>query len=103
MYAICRSGGHQLRAEPDQILNIEYRADAKPGDKLVLDDVLLVSKRGKVTVGTPTLDAKIHVTVVDHGRQPKVVVYHKKRRTEYHKMRGHKQRFTQVKVNKIEA
>lgn len=103
MYAIFKYGGRQHHAEPEKHLRLAYREDVKPGDKLVLDDVLMVGDNGKVQIGTPTLAAKVHTTVVDHGRERKIVVYHKKRRTEYHKMRGHKQRYTLVKVDKIEA
>jgi len=103
MYAICKYGGRQHRAEKDAHLRLAFREDAKPGDKIVLEEVLLVGENGKVKIGTPILDAKVHATVVDNGRERKVIVYHKKRRTEYRKLRGHKQRYTLVKIDKIEA
>ena len=103
MYAICKYAGNQLRVEPDRHVRLAYTAEAKPGDKIVIDHVLMVSNNGKVNFGSPTVNAKVHATVVDHGRERKIIVYHKKRRTEYHKMRGHKQRYTLVKVDKIEA
>jgi large subunit ribosomal protein L21 len=103
MYAICKYGGCQHRAEKDIHLRLAFREDAKPGDKIVIDDVLLVGDNGKVKIGTPRLDAKVHTTVVTQGRERKIIVYHKKRRTEYRKMRGHKQCYTLVKVDSIEA
>jgi large subunit ribosomal protein L21 len=103
MYAICKFGGQQHRLQVEDLARLAFCADKKPGDKLVLDQVLLVSDKGKVTIGAPHVEAKVHATVVDHGRDDKIIVYRKKRRTEYHKMRGHKQRYTLVKIDKIEA
>jgi large subunit ribosomal protein L21 len=63
----------------------------------------LISDGGKTSVGAPFLKAQVKGTVVAHGRAPKIVVYKKKRRTDSHKMRGHKQRFTTVRIDSIES
>jgi large subunit ribosomal protein L21 len=103
MYAICNIKGQQEKVEPGRTLHVAFMKSSKEGDKIVLDEVMLVSENGTVRIGKPLLDTKVLATVVSHGRDPKVIVYHKKKRAHYHKMRGHHQKFTQIRIDSIQG
>jgi large subunit ribosomal protein L21 len=103
MYAICNLSGQQIKAEPGRTMRISYQHSRTEGEKLVFDEVMLLSDGVTVKIGKPHLEAKVHATVVSHGRDPKVIVYHKKRRGHYHKMHGHHQKFTQIRIDSIEG
>jgi large subunit ribosomal protein L21 len=102
MYAVCQVPGRQLRVGPGETVRVDYIDSVKEGDPIVFDKVLLVSDGPKTSVGAPFLAARVVGTVVTHGRGKKIVVYKKKKRTDYHKQRGHKQRFTTVRIDSIE-
>jgi large subunit ribosomal protein L21 len=102
MYAVCQVPGRQLRVGPGETVRVDFIGSAKEGDPIVFDKVLLVSDGQKTTVGAPFVTAKVKGTVLVHGRDDKIVVYKKKKRTDYHKMHGHKQRFTTVRIDSIE-
>ncbi|MCR4617130.1 MAG: 50S ribosomal protein L21 [Lachnospiraceae bacterium] len=100
MYAIIATGGKQYKVSEGDLVNIE-KIDAAEGDTVSLD-VLAVSD-GKLVVGSDAAKAKVSATVVEQGRGKKVVVYRYKRKSGYHKKNGHRQPYTQVKIDKIEA
>ncbi len=102
MYAVCHIAGRQLKVSPGETVQVDYIGSAKEGDPVVFDRVLLVSDGPKTTIGKPHVSAKVKATVVGHGRDDKILVYKKKKRTDYHKMHGHKQRFTTVRIDSIE-
>ena len=102
MYAVCQIPGRQLKVGPGETVRVDYLDSHKEGDSIVFDKVLLVSDGGKTKIGAPYVSARVMGTVVMHGRDKKVVVYKKKKRTDYHKLRGHKQRFTTVRIDSIE-
>ena len=103
MFAIIASGGKQYRVETGQVLRVET-IEGAPGATVEFDEVLLVQKGDATTVGTPTVEnAKVTGTVVDHGKDKKVVVFKKKRRKGYRRTRGHRQPFTEVKIESIKA
>ncbi|HBF76961.1 MAG TPA: 50S ribosomal protein L21, partial [Clostridiaceae bacterium] len=69
-----------------------------------INKVLAVSKDGKLTVGSPLVEgAKVTATVLKHGKDKKVVVFKYKRKKDYRKKQGHRQPYTQLKIEKIEA
>lgn len=103
MYAICNLKGHQVKVRQDEIIKVQYRADVLPGDAVILDDILLLNTGTEIKIGKPNLPVRVHTKVVEHGRDPKVIVFRKKRRTEYRKHKGHKQWFTKLHVEKIEV
>ena len=97
--------GQQFKVEADQkvcVLNIK---DAKVGDKVTFDKVLLVDNDGAVTVGTPTIDGAKVVAEVSQVevRGKKIIVFHKKRRKGFDKKTGARQHFTEVLVKEIVA
>jgi large subunit ribosomal protein L21 len=101
MYAIIRTAGKQFRAEPGRTLRIP-RVSAEPGAKLTFDEVLLGSDGAAVRAGTPLVKGA-HVTgeVVRHGRDRKIVVYKFKRRKNYARKQGHRQDFTEVRIDSV--
>jgi large subunit ribosomal protein L21 len=100
-YAIIRSGGKQFRVEPGK----RYRLptlEGEPGGKIEFTDVLLGTDGDKVQTGTPKLGkAKVTGEIVRHGKGDKIVVFKMKRRKNYAKKQGHRQGFTEVKINDI--
>ena len=102
MYAIFRTAGKQFRAEPGCKLLIPTLA-AEPGAKLTFDEVLLGSDGKHVKAGTPVIaGAKVTAEVVRHGREKKIVVFKFKRRKNYARKQGHRQGFTEIKIDSVE-
>ena len=103
MYAIVRAGGKQHRVETGQILYLE-RLEAEAGETVTLGEVLLVSSDAGTRVGAPTLD-KAHVTgtVVEQGRDSKVRIFKYKRRKHYRRTHGHRQAYTALRIDAIQA
>ena len=101
MYAIIRTGGRQFRAEPGKTLRLPS-LDVEPGQTVQFEDVLLGADGDNIKVGTPVLGgASVTAEVVRHGRGEKIVIFKHKRRKNYRRKQGHRQGFTEVKVNEI--
>ncbi len=102
MYAVFRTGGKQFRAEPGTRLRIPS-LDVEPGDSVVFDQVLLAGDGEKsVQVGAPTVDgASVKAEVLRHGRGDKVIVFKRKRRKGYRRKQGHRQDFTEIRVDEV--
>src|SRR5215213_7990565 len=101
MYAIIRAGGKQFRAEPGRTLRIPL-VDAEPGQTLQFDDVLLGADGDSVKIGTPALSgASVSAEVVGHGKGEKIIIFKHKRRKNYRRKQGHRQKYTEVRVNEI--
>jgi large subunit ribosomal protein L21 len=101
--AIVRTGGKQYRVEPGSVIKVE-KLDLEVGSKIDLDDVLLVGKGDGVKVGTPKIEgAKVSGTVTYQGRGKKLIVYKFRRRKNYRRKAGHRQYFTEIKVDSIDA
>ena len=100
-YAIIKTGGKQFRAEPGKTLRIPtLLGDA--GTKVEFSDVLLGSDGTNVKAGVPTLKgAMVTAEIVKHGRGEKIVVFKFRRRKNYAKKQGHRQGFTEVRINDI--
>ena len=102
MYAIIATGGKQYKVSEGDIITIE-KLGVEAGEKVTFDQVLVVGG-DDLKVGNPTVDgASVEASVVKEGRGKKVIVYKYKRKTGYHKKNGHRQAFTQVKIEKINA
>ena len=99
MYAIIATGGKQYKVSEGDIITIE-KLGVEAGEKVTFDQVLAVSDNG-MKVGADVANATVEASVVKEGRAKKVIVY--KRKTGYHKKNGHRQAFTQVKIEKINA
>ena len=101
MYAIIATGGKQYKVSEGDIITIE-KLGVEAGEKVTFDQVLAVSDNG-IKVGADVANATVDASVVKEGRGKKVIVYKYKRKTGYHKKNGHRQPFTQVKIEKINA
>ena len=101
MYAIIATGGKQYKVSEGDVIKVEKLA-AEAGDSVTFDQVLAVSDK-KLMVGDDVAKATVSATVVETGRGKKVIVYRYKRKSGYHKKNGHRQAYTQVKIDKINA
>ena len=100
MYAIIATGGKQYKVSEGDIITIE-KLGVEAGEKVTFDQVLVVGG-DDLKVGDPTVaGATVEASVAKEGRAKKVIVYKYKRKTGYHKKNGHRQAFTQVKIEKI--
>ena len=103
MYAIFKTGGKQLKAEVGAKLFVE-KLNVEAGTEVVFDEVLLIGNKGKVTVGTPTIEgAKVVAKVVKEGKQKKVLVFRYKNKTNHDILRGHRQPYSLVEITSIEG
>jgi large subunit ribosomal protein L21 len=101
MYAIVTIAGQQMKVSEGQKLFV-HRLDAKVGDTVSFDQLLLVSNDGNTQIGSPTLSGSVAATVLaDLVKGDKVVVFKKKRRKGYKVKRGHRQQFSQIQINSI--
>ena len=102
MYAIIATGGKQYTVSEGDVIKVE-KLGLNAGDTVTFDQVLFVND-GEAKVGDPTVaGASVTASVVKEARDKKVIVYKYKRKTGYHKKNGHRQSFTQVKIEKINA
>ena len=101
MYAVIATGGKQYRVSPGDRIKVEL-LDAEEGATLSFEP-LLISGEGGVKVGTPTVDgAKVTATVRSNGKHPKVISY-KRWEGGWSKIRGHRQRFTELEITDIQG
>ena len=101
MYAIIRTGGKQFRAEPGKSIRIPSLS-VEPGETVTFDEVLLGASDDNVKVGLPLLSgAAVTAEVVRHGKDDKIIIFKHKRRKNYRRKQGHRQKFTEVRVNEI--
>lgn len=103
MYAIVETGGKQFKVSQGDTLYVE-KLESEVGSSITLDKVHFVQDNGTVKVGSPTVEgAKVVATVVEHGRAKKIIVFKYKSKKNYHKKQGHRQPYTKLKIEAIEA
>lgn len=103
MYAVVKTGGKQYRVAAGEKLRIEQIA-GDVGTEVVLDQVLMLADGDAVTLGTPlVVGASVKATVVAHGRADKVRIFKLRRRKHYQKRQGHRQNYTEIKIEAISA
>ena len=101
MYAVVKTGGKQYRVVAGEKLKIE-QIPADVGAQVILDQVLMVGEGESVRLGQPTLaGATVKATVLAHGRGEKVKIFKMRRRKHYQKHQGHRQGFTELKIDAI--
>ncbi|MYC98860.1 MAG: 50S ribosomal protein L21 [Gammaproteobacteria bacterium] len=102
MYAVFESGGKQFKAEPGLRLRIPALA-AEEGSTVTFDRVLITGGAdGEPEVGTPTVEgAAVRAEVLAHGKDQKLIIFKRKRRKGYRKKQGHRQKFTEVRIDEI--
>jgi len=99
--AVIKTGGKQYLVKPEQKLKVEKIA-ANEGDTFVFDEILLMANGEKIEIGTPLVqDTKVEAKVLRQGRAKKLIVFRYHSKTRYRKKKGHRQPFTEVKIEKI--
>ena len=103
MYAVIKTGGKQYRVCAGQKLKVE-QIPAEVGAEITLDQVLMVGEGESVKVGAPLIaGATVKCTVVSHGRHDKVKIFKMRRRKHYQKRQGHRQNYTELRIDTIAA
>lgn len=99
MYAIVGVAGFQFKMAPDQVVRVPLMSEHEPGQKLTLENVLLISDDSGVKIGRPTVPgATVEVEIVAHGRTRKQLAAVYKRRKDYRRRWGFRAEFTEVRV-----
>jgi large subunit ribosomal protein L21 len=103
MYAVVRSGGKQYKVSAGDVLRVE-KLDVEVGQEITLQDVLMLSDGENVEVqATKLADAKVTARVTAHGRHRKILIFKQKRRKGYRRKQGHRQLYTELAIENIEA
>jgi large subunit ribosomal protein L21 len=103
MYAVIKTGGKQYRVAQGETLKIESLA-GDVGSAVVLDKVLAVGDGDTLNVGKPLVSgASVKATIVSHGRGDKIRIFKMKRRKHYQKHQGHRQNYTEIRIDGISA
>jgi len=101
MYAIVESGGKQYKAVPGATIEVDL-LHLEAGAQLELDQVLLVADGEEFQVGTPLVEgASVKVTVLEHTKGPKIIVFKYKAKERYRRKQGHRQQYTLLQVDEI--
>lgn len=103
MYAVLTTGGKQYRVQEGDVLFVE-KLNAEVDSTVELTEVLAVAKDGEIKVGAPVVEgAKVVAKVLAQGKAKKVVVFKYKRKKDYRRKNGHRQPYTKIVIEKIEA
>ncbi|MFT3878333.1 MAG: 50S ribosomal protein L21 [Gemmatales bacterium] len=101
MYAVFENGSHQYRVSEGEMVRVDFRDGAEPGQEVIFDHVLLVQSNAGTKIGRPFVaGAKIVGEVVEHTSE-KLRIVKFKRRKRYRRNKGHRQHYTAVKINQI--
>lgn len=101
MYAVIKTGGKQYKVTVGEKLKVE-QIPADIDSQIVLEEVLMVADGDNVQIGAPLVaGAKVTATVVSHGRHDKVRIFKMRRRKHYQKRQGHRQNFTEIRIDAI--
>ena len=103
MYAIIETGGKQYKVQEGDVVFVE-KLTAEEGAAITFDKVLAVSKENNVTFGSPVVsDASVSGKVLGHGKDKKVIIFKYKAKKGYRRKQGHRQPYTKVQIEKINA
>lgn len=102
MYAIIETGGKQYKVSEGDVIRVE-KLGKEAGESVVFDKVLAVRNDETLVTGADVASASVNASVVANGKVKKVVVYKYKSKTGYHKKNGHRQQYTEVKIDSIQA
>lgn len=102
-FAVIKTGGKQYKVSEGDVFEVE-KIEAEDGKAIKFDEVLLVADGEKVEVGTPLVkDAKVSAKVLSQEKADKIIVLKYKKRKNYRKKTGHRQKLTKVQIEKISA
>ena len=101
MYAVIRTGGKQYKVHEEQILKVE-KLEGSEGSQIEFDDVLMYSDGETITLGSPNVEnASVKAHILDQGKGKKTIVFKYKRRKGYRRTKGHRQDYTEIKIESI--
>jgi len=104
MYAIIEDQGQQYTVSQGDVVEIDLKEDAAEQASLVFERVLMVRDESETRIGTPTLEGvRVVATVLGDVKGPKVIVRKFKRRKNYRRKQGHRQRYTRIRIESIEG
>jgi large subunit ribosomal protein L21 len=103
MYAIIVTGGKQYRVSEGDKIRVE-KLDAEEGSAVEIKEVLLLGRDDGPVTGTPLVEgASVKASVIGHGKEDKVIIFKYRRKKNYRRFRGHRQRYTELKVESIDG
>ena len=103
MYAVIKTGGKQYRVAAGEKIKVE-QIPADVGSEITIDQVFMVGEGDAVKIGTPVVaGASVKATVVSHGRHDKIKIFKMRRRKHYQKHQGHRQNYTEIRIDAISA
>ena len=103
MYAVIKTGGKQYRVAAGEKIKVE-QIPADVGSEITIDQVFMVGEGDAVKIGTPVVaGAIVKATVVSHGRHDKIKIFKMRRRKHYQKHQGHRQNYTELRIEAISA
>ena len=103
MYAVIKTGGKQYRVVAGEKIKVE-QIPADVGSQITIDQVFMVGEGESVKIGTPVVaGASVTASVVSHGRHDKVKIFKMRRRKHYQKHQGHRQNYTELRIEAISA
>ena len=103
MYAIVKTGGKQYKIHEGDIIRVE-KIEGNIGNLVSFDQVLMFSDGENTSIGKPVLDnVVVKGHIVEQGKEKKILVFKYKRRKRYRRKQGHRQQFTAIKIDQIEA
>ena len=100
MSVVVEIAGQQIELENGATYNVPL-ISGEPGDVLEFNNILLAGEGSAVQIGTPYLTGSVKAKIVEHGRDKKILVFHKKRRKGYRKLNGHRAKYTQIQITDI--
>jgi large subunit ribosomal protein L21 len=103
MYAVIKTGGKQYKVSEGQTLKVE-KIDAEEGASIDLSEILMIADGDDVKIGKPFIEGgNVSATITSHGRGKKVNIVKFKRRKHHRKQMGHRQSYTEIKIDRISA
>lgn len=100
MSVVVDIAGTQFSVDTNSVLNVPL-LQGEPGDTVEFNKILLSETDGNTVIGTPLLDGLVKARIIEHGKDSKIWVFHKKRRKGHRKLNGHRQKYTQIEITDV--
>lgn len=100
MFALVEIAGNQFEVQEKDQVKVPL-LDGNPGDEVKFENILLTKDDDNINVGSPYIEGNVSAKILEHGKDQKVLVFHKKRRKGYRKLNGHRQHYTLIEISNI--